>query len=54
MTDIEKMKITADNVGSGSSNVIFSGCISTLDGWLVKIRCPLMTMDVIRNAVFFQ
>ena len=44
------MKRAADDFGSGSSNGIFSGWFGALDGWLVKIKCPSMTMDVIRNS----
>ena len=51
MTDIKMRKI-ADDFGSGSSNGIFSGCIGAIDGWLVKRKCPSMTMDRIINAVF--
>lgn len=49
LEDENAMKKVADQFAQGTSGGIISGCIGSIDGWLVKIKCPSASRDSVRN-----
>lgn len=54
LTDVEAMKQTAKEFAvNGRNESIIGGAIAALDGWLVKIKCPTLAGDKVKNQGSF-
>ena len=47
------MKKASQNFANGSSGGFFTGCIGAVDGWLIRIKCPSVNLDNIKNPGTF-
>ena len=53
LQDEEEMKKTSRDFANGSSAGFFKGCIGAIDGWLIRIKCPSIIADGIKNPGTF-
>lgn len=54
LSDVEAMKKAAKTFAThGKNEGIFGGIIACLDGWLVKIKCPMLNGDCVKNQGSF-
>ena len=50
LTDVHAMREAAKSFASGKSMGLMYGCIGALDGWLVRIHCPSILQDGVKNC----